>query len=277
MSTDGTGVPAPLAEPQLASIPGVLGTIARERAQDYAGRDLPSGQPDPNANRTFYEALSQPGLAFICEVKRSSPSQGEIRQLDPVDTATAYRRGGAAAVSVLTEPRHFGGSLSDLEAVTRTVGLPAMRKEFVVHPAQLAEAVEAGAQAALLMVSVLGERTAEYVAYARTLGIETLVEVHNEPELEVALAAAAPIIGVNNRDLTSLDVDRSTAPALIKLARERGYDGLLVAESGYAQPSDLTSILGLADAILVGTALARAGNPEEALARLKAASAEAEA
>lgn len=277
MSTEMPLAPAPLTQEQIAAIPGVLGRIARERAEDYADAILPTEATKQARAHRFYEALAQPGLSFICEVKRSSPSEGDIRPLEPVDTASAYRRGGAAAISVLTEPRHFGGSLADLEAVAAAVDRPAMRKEFVVHPAQMVEAADAGAQAVLLMVSVLGERTADYVEYGRTLGIETLVEVHDERELDIALAANAPILGVNNRELATLRVDRSTAPTLIKKARQRGYDGLLVAESGYAQAEDFTSIVGLADAVLVGTALARANDPEHALVSLKAAIMEAQA
>lgn len=261
--------PAPLPKRHLDAIPGVLGSIARERAEDYASVPQPEGASGAPQAQRFSGALIQPGLTFICEVKRSSPSQGDIRDLDPVTTAAAYRRGGAGALSVLTEPRHFGGSLGDLASVTTHVALPAMRKEFVVHPAQMAEAAEAGAAAVLLMVSVLGAHTEAYLKYAHACGLEALVEVHDEEELHVALAAGASIVGVNNRDLATLQVDRSTAPRLMAKARESGHRGLLVAESGYAHASDLQPLKGLADAVLVGTALAQSGEPERALVELR--------
>src|SRR5690606_32450400 len=127
-------------------------------------------------------------LAVIAEVKRASPSQGAIAELDPVAAAQAYLAGGASALSVLTEPRHFGGTLTHLSDVADTVDLPLLRKDFTVHPRQLSAALQAGASAVLLIVAILGDKTAEYLDYARSLGLDALVEVHDEAELDVGLA-----------------------------------------------------------------------------------------
>lgn len=264
------GTPAPLDADALARVPGVLGRIARERAGDYATVAVPDA---PTVARggpgRLLRALRAPGVQVIAEIKRGSPSQGAIADLDPVAAAEAYRRGGAAALSVLTERRHFGGELAHLRAVADAVPLPALRKEFVVHPAQVAEAAEAGAAAVLLIAAVLGTRLGSYLAFARACGLDALVEVHDEDELRLALVAGADVLGVNNRDLRSLEIDRGTAPRLLAVAREGGFDGATVAESGYARAEDLKDVLGLADGALIGTALAGSGDLEGALRRLR--------
>ncbi|WP_051307633.1 indole-3-glycerol phosphate synthase TrpC [Deinococcus ficus] len=252
--------PPPLA---LERVPGVLGRIVHERAADYAHADPDPGPARPAARR-FEAALSGPALALIAEVKRASPSQGAIAPLDPVDAARAYEAGGAHALSVLTEPRHFDGTLDFLHRITAAQSLPALRKDFVVHAAMLREAAEAGAAAALLMVSVLGEATGAYLAVAEHLGLDALVEVHDEAELDIALATEARIIGVNNRDLKTLHIDLDVSPRLIARARAAGFTGVLVAESGYRTPADLRTVRGLADAVLVGTSLAASGDLAQA-------------
>ena len=209
------------------------------------------------------------GLGVIAEVKRASPSQGAIAELDPVAAARAYVAGGATALSVLTEPRHFGGRLEHLSDIAGAVTLPLLRKDFTVHPRQILEAARAGASAVLLIVAVLGRQTAGYLRYARALGLGALVEVHDEAELEVALAAGATLIGVNNRDLTTLTIDLATAPRLGSRARDEGFDGLLVAESGYRSLAQLRSVEGVADAVLVGTSLAGSGDLTAALEHLR--------
>ena len=232
----------------------------RERAQDYAAADADLG-PARAARRRFYGALSGPELSLIAEVKRASPSQGAITspdpaQLQPAQAALAYQSGGAAALSVLTEPRHFGGNAQALLDVVAASHLPALRKDFVVHPAMLREAADWGASAALLMVSVLGKQTARYLRLAQHLGLDALVEVHDAHELEIAIHGGADIIGVNNRDLTTLKIDLNNAPRLIAQARAAGFTGLLVAESGYRSAADIAGLRGLADAVLVGSSLA---------------------
>lgn len=244
---------------KLERVPGVLGRIVAERAGDYADADANLGAARPRAGQ-FQEALSDPALALIAEVKRASPSQGAIAALDPAEAARAYELGGAAAISCLTEPRHFDGNPQALKAVVGAVQLPVLRKDFVVHPAMLREAADWGASAALLMVSVLHGAVGEYQQMAHHLGLDALVEVHDEQELDIALDSGAQIIGVNNRDLTTLHIDLEVSPRLIKLARQRGFEGVLVAESGYKTPADITTVRHLADAVLVGSSLAGSGD-----------------
>ena len=287
---------APLGADRLAAVPGVLGRIARERAEDYASLQADAwiersvntadAAPAPLSSRVqgapltgraaFTAALRRAAgasLNVIAEVKRSSPSQGAIADLDPVAAARQYEAGGAAAISVLTEPRHFGGELAHLAAVAADRRswpryVPLLRKDFTVHPAQLVEAAGAGADAVLVIVAVTGDMTRDYVAAAHALGLVALVEVHDERELETALAAGTDVIGVNNRDLTTLAVDLGTAPRLIAKAREAGFEGVLVAESGYRRREDLREVEGHADAVLVGTSLAGSGDLAGALRRL---------
>jgi len=218
----------------------------------------------------FRAALGTPGLSLIAEVKRASPSQGHIAALDPATAARSYEEGGAAALSVLTEPRHFGGNREALQEVVAVTGLPALRKDFVVHPGMLLEAREWGASAALLMTSVLGEQLGVYLRLTRDLGLDALVEVHDEHELSIALASGADLIGVNNRDLTTLKIDLNNAPRLIRSARAQGFTGLLVAESGYREAADLSDVRSVADAVLVGSSLAGSGDLARAVRTLLA-------
>jgi len=262
MSTE----PRPLTWAEVAAIPGVLGGIARERWADYQALTEEPLAP-PGVRPSLAAAIAVPGLSLIAEVKRQSPSQGAIAELDPTLAAKAYARGGAAAISVLTEPRHFGGALAHLQAVAAAVNLPLLRKDFTVHPQQLREAKAAGASAVLLIVTVLGEQIGAYLNYADALGLDALVEVHTEAELELALAHGARIIGVNNRDLTTLSLDLSTAPRLLRHAREH-CDALLVAESGYRTAAELIPLQGLADAVLVGGSLAGSADLEQAVRNL---------
>ncbi|MFN2321855.1 MAG: indole-3-glycerol phosphate synthase TrpC [Trueperaceae bacterium] len=268
--------PLPLDDAHLARVPGVLGEIARVRARDAAeggDPDRPVEAVRPAAPGGLRAALAgrasaRAAPAVLAEVKRASPSQGPIADLDPLATARAYAAAGAAAVSVLTEPHRFGGRLAHLAAVAAAVPVPALRKDFVVHPAQVEEAVVAGARAVLLIVAVLGGATAAYLRYARALGLDALVEVHDEAELELALAAGADLVGVNNRDLTTLDIDLATAPQLIALGRTQAPDVVWIAESGYRASADVASLRGVADAVLVGTHLAGQADPGAALRRL---------
>jgi indole-3-glycerol phosphate synthase len=289
----GWNMPAALAADDLALVPGVLGRIASERLADYQApehapyRDsggtggaavvadrtvepTPS-HPEGAATPGFAAALRGPGLSIIAEIKRASPSQGSIAPLDPARAARAYLAGGATALSVLTEPRHFGGDLSHIELAGAASGLPILRKDFTVHPEQVFEARRAGASAVLLIAALTEKRTGEYLELCRILGLDALVEVHDEEELELALAAGAEIIGVNNRDLRTLAIDLATAPRLLVRARSAGFEGVLVAESGYRTREELRALDGLADAVLVGTSLAGSGDLEVALRRLTGA------
>jgi indole-3-glycerol phosphate synthase len=260
--------PRPLAPETLETVPGVLGTIARERAQDYARERLPERFDSVPPRPSLIAALRAPGIGIIAEVKRASPSRGVLAERDPVELARSYAGAGAAAISVLTEPRHFRGRLEHLQAVAAAVELPLLRKDFVVHPVQLLEAREAGASAVLLITAVLGRALADYLAFASALGLEALVEVHDDAELAHALAAGARVLGVNNRDLRTLEIDLALAPRLIERALRGGFDGVCVAESGYAERAELEALRGLADGVLIGSSLAASEDPGAALAAL---------
>lgn len=255
-------------KPDLSKVPGVLGEISRRRYAEVLGLEPPHFPPAPESVPSFLEALKQPGLSLIAEVKRKSPSQGHIAPLDAAQVARSYALGGARAISVLTEPHYFAGSDQDLLEVGRAVDLPLLRKDFTVHPVQLEQARSLGASAVLLIVAVLGELTATYLQIARQHGLDALVEVHDERELELALSSGAEIIGVNNRNLVDLHIDLRTAPRLGQLARKGGFAGILVAESGYGKATELAQIRGLFDAILVGTSLVQSGDWASAAQKL---------
>ena len=261
-------LPAPLTEAEAARVPGTLGRITAERVAAY--RDAPLVDVSAAPSRPgFAAALRSSGLHIIAEVKRRSPSLGAIADLEPGAAARAYAAGGATCLSVLTEPNHFGGELSHLHAVAEAVSLPLLRKDFTVHPAQLLEAKAGGASAVLLIVAALQEHTASYLTLARELGLDALVEVHDERELELALTINADLIGVNNRDLKTLHIDLTTAPRLMKRARGTGFTGLLVAESGYSRADELQSVQRLADAVLIGGSVAGSGDLESAVQRFR--------
>jgi indole-3-glycerol phosphate synthase len=214
--------------------------------------------------------LGTPGarVGLIAEVKRRSPSQGTIQaDLDPVAHARAYVRGGAVAVSVLTDEAHFGGSLEDLARVATAVTAPVLRKDFILDELQILEARAAGASAVLLIVRVLGpERLQALSAAARTWGLATLVEVHAAAELDAALAARPDALGVNARDLATFVVDMRAAESVIG----RVPTGVsVVAESGIETPQDVERMAAAgADFVLVGTSLARERDPEAAVRAL---------
>lgn len=254
--------------PDLARVPGVLGRIVRQRMRDLESEGVFSPWPYAFPEvPSFEDALARPGLVVIAEIKRKSPSAGALAPLDAAKTAAAYAQAGAGAISVLTEPRYFGGRAGDLVAA-RSAGLPLLRKDFVVHPSQIWQARALGASAVLLIVRVLSELTAAYLEEAQKAGLAALVEVHDERELALAIEAGATIIGINNRDLATLKVHLDLAPRLARRARALGFSGLLVAESGYRHPEDLAAIAPLVDAVLVGTSLVRGDDPGATLRRL---------
>ena len=214
--------------------------------------------------RPFADALARPGLSVIAEHKRRSPSAGVIRaDLQLEDVVGAYERGGAAALSILTEGPSFGGSLEDLRAARAASALPILRKDFVVDPYQLHEALAAGADAILLIVAVLDQPELERLhEVALSLGLAALVEVHDEPELERATAVGARLIGINNRDLTTLQVDiRRTFELLPGVPAGT----TIVAESGLRTARDLAELEDAGvDAVLIGEALMRSSDIEAA-------------
>lgn len=220
--------------------------------------------------RDFLGALRRPGMSLIAEHKRRSPSAGPIREdLRLEEVVTAYERGGASALSVLTEGPNFGGSLDDLRHARRTTSLPVLRKDFTVDAYQVHEAFSAGADAILLIVAALGDRElAELHGLASELGLATLVEVHDEPELELALGVGPAIIGINNRDLTTLEVDLSRT---FQLRSQIPAGITVVAESGFSQPGELAELARAGvDAVLMGEALMRAADVESAVKVLAA-------
>jgi indole-3-glycerol phosphate synthase len=226
------------------------------------------------APRGFRAALTAgPRPRVIAEIKRRSPSRGEIRpDFEPVGCARAYADAGAAAISVLTDERYFGGRLDYLEKVRRAVALPLLRKDFVVDAYQIDEAKLWGADAVLLIVAAFGEPSgvdelAELRRHAAERGLDALVEVHDAAELELALAAGADLVGINNRDLRSFEVDLSVTERLAKRVPE---GVVLVAESGIFTPRDVARLeTAGADAFLVGEALMREADIEAALRRLR--------
>ncbi len=228
-----------------------------------ATADLPSAiDPLP--------ALTAPGLSVIAEVKRSSPSKGALADIaDPAALAVEYAAGGAAAISVLTERRRFGGSLDDLVAVRAAVPSPLLRKDFVVTEYQLWEGRAAGADLALLIVAALTQaQLTGFLALAGRLGLTCLVETHTAEEVRRALDAGASLIGVNNRDLKTLEVDLSHFQELAELIGDRAVK---VAESGILGLEDAAAMRASgADAVLVGELLVRSGDPRAAVAALRA-------
>jgi len=216
-------------------------------------------------DRPFKEALVRPGVSVVCEFKRRSPSAGDIRAGAEVsEIAGAYERGGAAALSVVTESSSFGGSVEDLLAARAGCGLPILRKDFIVDPYQLLEAAVFGADAVLLIVAALEpNQLAELHDEARSLDLDTLVEVHDEKDLEVALEIDVDVIGINNRDLRSLEVDLATTDELIT---DVPAGKTVVAESGYSSREEIEELerIGV-DAVLIGESLMRAEDAEQAV------------
>jgi len=213
------------------------------------------------------------GVSVIAEVKRSSPSKGALATIaDPAALAADYAAGGAATISVLTEQRLFGGSLEDLRAVRASVDVPVLRKDFIVTSYQLWEARAAGADLALLIVTALDQPRLEgLLERAVSIGLTPLVEVHDEEEVERALEAGAALIGVNARNLKTLEVDRAT---FARLAPRIPDDVVLVAESGVRGPHDVFEYAKQgAHVVLVGETLVRGDNPRDAVADLVAAGA----
>lgn len=215
---------------------------------------------------SFASALRRDTVAVIAEVKRRSPSAGSIREdLDPADRAERYARHGAAAISVLTDGPYFGGSVEDLRAAAVRAGVPVLRKDFILDELQIVEARASGAAAVLLIVRALAPpRLAALLASAADAGLDALVEVHTAPEVGRALDAGATILGVNSRDLDTFRVDTAAAWTLL---RSVPPTHLAVAESGMASVADVAAATG-ADAVLIGTALSAAADPDTLLTQL---------
>ncbi|HXS34445.1 MAG TPA: indole-3-glycerol phosphate synthase TrpC [Solirubrobacterales bacterium] len=241
-------------------------SVAREGVEERRGQvpqaDLESRLSARGEDRPFNEALVRPGLSLISEFKRRSPSAGEISASATVpEQVSAYERGGAAALSVLTDERHFGGSLEDLRAARAACDLPILRKDFIVDPYQLYEAAVHGADAVLLIVRALDDRELRAMyEEARGLDLDCLVEVHDAEELQRALELDAEVIGINNRNLDTGAVDVSTT---YELMPDVPAGKTAVAESGISSRGELEELerVGV-DAVLIGGALMSAGDPE---------------
>ncbi len=248
--------------------------VERTRADvDLRAREIPIEAlleriEAPGRSRPFSEALVGEGISLIAEMKRASPSQGPIRPDATVtDIVQAYERAGASACSVLTEPVWFGGSLDDLVEARAAVDLPLLRKDFIVTRYQILEAKVAGADAVLLIVAALSpERLVELQQIAAGVGLDCLVEVHDDEEMDVAIEAGAEIIGVNNRNLHSLEVDPETA---LRLLPDAPAGTIVVAESGIRSREDVQRLEDAGvDAILVGETLMRSDDTGEAVRML---------
>ena len=250
-------------------------TASMEFVQTKALEPAATEQQDngPNgplaASFPFEKAIASPGLSFICEVKKASPSKGIIAEDFPfLSIAKDYEAGGASAISVLTEPEYFLGSDLYLKEISAAVKIPVLRKDFIIDPYQIYEAKILGANAVLLICAILDtETTASYIKIASGLNMSALVEIHNEAEIEQAVQAGAKIIGINNRDLKTFKVDINTAAALRNLIPS----GILtVAESGVKSPEDISAIKKNGfDAVLIGESLMRAPDKKQFLVELK--------
>lgn len=250
----------------------VLDEIIAGVREDLAAREAATPLADVRAALADVDPARDPmphfraaGSSVIAEVKRASPSKGELADIpDPAVLAAAYARGGAAAISVLTEQRRFNGTLDDLRAVRAAVETPILRKDFIVSSYQLIEGRAAGADLALLIVAALDDdQLRRLYAEARELGLTVLVEVHDEDETERAIALGAELIGVNARNLKTLAVDNDTFGRLAKLIPD---DRVMVAESGISGTEDVQRFVDEgARAVLVGEALVRDGDPESAV------------
>jgi len=251
----------------------VLDSIIEGVREDLAARRLPLAQIHQRMEQTepaldAQAFLSRHEMNVIAEVKRSSPSKGSLAPItDPASLAEQYQEAGAAAVSVLTERRRFGGSLEDLDAVRKRISIPVLRKDFMVDEYQFLEARAHGADIVLLIVAALSKsQLKDFYDLATELGMATLVEVHTAQELESAMEIEPRIIGVNSRNLKTLEVDSS---AFADLIPRIPADRIRVAESGIATRSDVEfAERAGATAILVGETLVKSGNPNSAMQEL---------
>jgi indole-3-glycerol phosphate synthase/phosphoribosylanthranilate isomerase len=249
---------------------GVLGEIGAAKKQELASRfdgvslDALRGQAQAT-KRSLVNAIAKPGSSFILEIKKASPSAGAIRSTADAGALARGYAGVADALSVLTDRQFFGGSIGDLAAARTAFDAPILAKDFFIDRRQVVEARIAGADAVLVMLSLLDDSKAhDIIEEARRFGMDVLVEVHDEAEMRRALALRAPLIGINNRDLRDLTIDLHTTEQLAKFAPDR----LLVAESGISDRADVDRLSGQVNGFLVGSSLMRAANPAQAARKL---------
>lgn len=231
--------------------------------------DLESEARDQDPPRDFLSAVRHEGISLVAEIKRRSPSAGDLKVTAKAgELATAYKKGGARALSVLTEPSFFSGTTEDLKEARRASGLPVLRKDFVIHPFQVLESRAEGADAVLLIVTAIDDPVllTEMANVAANLGMAAIVEVHDESELETALELKPQLIGINQRNLRSLKVERGLA---LQLRPRIPQDVAVIAESGISSREDVAELEAAGvDAVLVGEYLMRSDDPESAAARL---------
>lgn len=251
-----------------------LAEHARERVE-IAKQNVPLAQlkqqalSAPKGNFAFEKALKKPGMAFICECKKASPSKGLIASDFPyLQIAKAYEAAGADCISVLTEPKWFLGRDDHLKEIATAVSIPCLRKDFVVDEYMIYEAKGLGAAAVLLICSILSEeKIKDYIAICDCLGLSALVEAHNQEEVAMALRAGARIIGVNNRNLKDFSVDADNSRRLRALIP---HDVLFVSESGVKTAADIAALDAIgADAVLIGETLMRATDKRQKLSELR--------
>jgi indole-3-glycerol phosphate synthase len=254
--------------PRLDELVHATRDAVRRRQQERSLSDLAAEVETGREGRPFAEALSRPGTSVIAEHKRRSPSAGTIRDgASCSEIVTAYERGGAVAVSILTEEEHFGGSLADLREARAATELPILRKDFTIDPYQLYEAKVAGADAVLLVVGALEQHDlASLYAQSAELDLDALVEIHDDEELERALELDCDVIGINNRDLEDFSVDIQRT---FDLLADVPAGKVVVSESGIHHRGQIEELeqVGV-DAVLVGEAIMRAADPETALREL---------
>jgi indole-3-glycerol phosphate synthase len=255
----------------MKNVNSVLNKILIEKSYEVLKRKEKGLYYKPFWNRTpidFKEYLFKKGFVVIAEIKKASPSRGMLREnLNPVELALSYKKAGAGAISVITEEVYFKGSLEYLSAVREAVDLPLLRKDFIIDPVQLEEAKAFGADIVLLIAGILKkEEFKELYFYARKLGLSVLSEVHSEEELEEVLSCGADIIGINNRNLSTLKVDTENS---FKLFNKIPETVPVIAESGYNKPEELAELKKRGfKGVLIGTSLVTAENPEEKLKEL---------
>jgi indole-3-glycerol phosphate synthase len=243
-------------------------SAARERIPEA---DLRRGAALPRERRSFFGSLEKPGpcgINIIAEIKRASPSKGLIRSdLDPQAFAAAYEAGGASAISVLTDRSFFQGSLQDLETVRKAVHLPVLRKDFIISSYQIFESAAWGADAVLLIVSILSDaELGDFLSLTQEVGLDALVEVHTETDFERASLAGAKLIGINNRNLKSFETDIQRAAQMVKKLE---IDQIAVAESGIRTREDIEGLktAGIFN-FLIGESIVRAADPKAFIAGL---------
>jgi indole-3-glycerol phosphate synthase len=257
------------------TVPDILARIVAQKREELLRADADRWEPEAegriSARRDFRASLLARAPAIIAEVKKASPSKGVLAgDFDPATIAAAYEQGGAAAVSVLTDEAFFQGSLRDLENARAAIALPVLRKDFTIAHRQIVEAAAHGADAILLIAAILTEREIrDFREAAAEYKMAALVEVHNQRELDIAIAAGSEIIGVNNRDLTTFEVTLETS---LRLAEHIPTSALRISESGIHDARDIATLRAAGySAFLVGEHLMKSGDPAGALRKLVAA------